>query len=149
MIDFYETAGAEASVDLQFSPGPALWAGVERTLVQQAVGNLISNAIAHTPPGGTVMVALTNVTDTVQITVRDTGSGIAPQHLPHVFDRFYRADRARTGSTHHVGLGLTLVRSIAGLHNGTVGIESKPGEGTCVTLRFPLVRVDQPKIANT
>ena len=148
VIDFYETAGAEASVALQFAPGPALWAGVDRTLVQQAVGNLISNAIAHTPPGGVVTVALTTAADIVQITVSDTGSGIAPQHLPHVFDRFYRADRARTGSTHHVGLGLTLVRSIAGLHNGSVGIESAPGQGTCVTLRFPLVRVDPPKTAN-
>ena len=148
VIDFYETAGAEASVALQFASGPVLWAGVDRTLVQQAVGNLISNAIAHTPPGGVVTVALTNAADIVQITVSDTGSGIAPQHLPHVFDRFYRADRARTGSTHHVGLGLTLVQSIAGLHNGSVGIESAPGQGTCVTLQFPLVRVDPPKIAN-
>ncbi len=147
VIDFYETAGAEASVALQFVPGPMLWAGVDRTLVQQAVGNLISNAIAHTPPGGTVTVALTNAADTVQITVSDTGSGIAPQHLPHVFDRFYRADRARTGSTHHVGLGLTLVQSIAGLHNGSVWIESLPGQGTCVTLRFPLVSADPPKTA--
>jgi two-component system heavy metal sensor histidine kinase CusS len=149
VIDFYETAGAEASVALQFASGPVLWAGVDRTLVQQAVGNLISNAIAHSPPGGVVTVALTNAADSVQITVSDTGSGIAPQHLPHVFDRFYRADRARTGSTYHVGLGLTLVRSIAGLHNGNVGIESAPGQGTCVTLKFPLVRVDPPKTANT
>ncbi len=94
-------------------------------------------------------MALTNAADVVQITVSDTGSGIAPQHLPHVFDRFYRADRARTGSTHHAGLGLTLVQSIAGLHNGTVRIESAPGQGTCVTLKFPLMRVDPPKTAST
>ena len=148
VIDFYETAGAEASVALQFVQGPALWADVDRTLVQQAVGNLISNAIAHTPPGGAVKVALTNAADAVQITISDTGTGIAPQHLPHVFDRFYRADRARSESTHHVGLGLTLVQSIAGLHNGTVTIKSTPGQGTCVTFRFPLVHADPPKDAN-
>ena len=147
VIDFYETAGAEASVALQLVPGPVFWAGVDRTLVQQAVGNLISNAISHTPPGGAVTVALTKAAGEVQITVSDTGSGIAPQHLPHVFDRFYRADRARTGSTNHVGLGLTLVRSIAGLHGGSVGIESAPGQGTCVTLRFPVVSADPPKTA--
>ena len=147
VIDFYETAGAEASVALQFVPGPMLWAGADRTLVQQAVGNLISNAIAHTPPGGTVTVALAKVGHDVEVTVSDTGSGIAAQHLPHVFDRFYRADRARTGSTHHVGLGLTLVQSIAGLHNGSVWIESLPGQSTCVTLRFPLVSADPPKTA--
>ena len=147
VIDFYETAGAEAAVSLQLVPGPVFWAGVDRTLVQQAVGNLISNAISHTPPGGAVTVALTKAAGEVQITVSDTGSGIAPQHLPHVFDRFYRADRARTGSTNHVGLGLTLVRSIAGLHGGSVGIESAPGQGTCVTLRFPVVSADPPKTA--
>lgn len=147
VIDFYETAGAEASVSLQLVPGPVLWAGVDRTLVQQAVGNLISNAISHTPPGGAVTVALTTAGGDVQITLSDTGSGIAPLHLPHVFDRFYRADRARTGSTNHVGLGLTLVRSIAGLHGGTVGIESVQGQGTCVTLRFPVVSADTPKTA--
>ena len=73
MIDFYETAGAEASVALQFAPGPAIWAGVDRTLVQQAVGNLISNAIAYTPSGGIVTVALINAADIVLITVSDTG----------------------------------------------------------------------------
>ena len=83
----------------------------------------------------------------MQITVSDTGSGIAPQHLPQVFDRFYRVDRARTGSTNHVGLGLTLVRSIAGLHGGTVGIESAPGQGTCVTMRYPIMSADPPKTA--
>ncbi len=145
VIEFYETAGAEASVALQFAPGPALWEDVDRTLVQQAVGNLISNAIAHTPPGGAVTVDLRTEADAVQITVSDTGTGIAPQHLPNVFDRFYRADRARSGSTQHVGLGLTLVQSIAGLHGGTVGIDSTPGNGTRVILLLPLVGGGQPK----
>ena len=145
VIDFYETAGAEASVALHFVSGPALWAGVHRTLVQQAVGNLISNAIEYTPPNGAVTVTLIAVSERVLISVTDTGSGIAPQHLPHVFDRFYRADRARTASTQHVGLGLTLVQSIAGLHNGSVKIESVLGQGTRVTLQFPLVRFDVPK----
>ena len=149
VIDFYETTATEASVVLQMEDGPVLWASVDRTLMQQAVGNLISNAITHTPQGGTVTVALTTVAQDVQITVNDTGSGIAPNHLPRVFDRFYRADKARTGSTQHVGLGLTLVQSIARQHGGTAEIKSDLGQGTCVTLRFPLLRADPPKIANT
>ena len=147
VIDFYETTATEASVALHLDPGPVVWAEVDRTLVQQAVGNLISNAIAYSPPGGLVTVALANAGRDVQITVSDTGAGIAPYHLPHVFDRFYRADRARSGSTHHVGLGLTLVQSIARLHGGTVGIKSDLGRGTCVTLQFPLVDKGQREIA--
>ena len=138
VIDFYETTASEASVALQLDGGPSFWADVDRTLVQQALSNLISNAIAHSLPGARVTVHLAGDERNVRITVSDTGSGIAPNDLPHVFDRFYRADRARTGSTHHVGLGLTLVQSIARLHGGTVEISSDLGRGTVVTFQFPL-----------
>ncbi len=149
VIDFYETAATEASITLQLDPGPIVWAVVDRTLIQQAVGNLISNAIAHSPAGSLVTVALAAGAGEVQITVSDTGSGIAANHLPHVFDRFYRVDRARSGSTHHVGLGLTLVKSIARLHRGTVEIMSASGQGTCVTVRFPLVEKEQRQVPQT
>ncbi len=72
----------------------------------------------------------------VCIEVADTGSGIPPEHLPHVFDRFYRADLARSGGGGRVGLGLAIVQSIAALHGGSAGIESRAG-GTRVMLRFP------------
>jgi len=88
-------------------------------------------------PGGQVTMALAIERDGLGIEVRDTGSGIAPEHLPHVFDRFYRADRARGGLAQNVGLGLTLVRGIARLHGGTVSIDTAPRRGTCVTVRLP------------
>ena len=147
VIDFYETTATEASVALQLDHGPVVWAELDRTLIQQAVGNLISNAIAHTPPGGVVTVAVVMAAHDVKITVTDTGRGIAAKHLPHVFDRFYRADRARTGSTQHVGLGLTLVQSIARLHGGSVAIASDLGHGTRVSLQFPHVDTGQREIA--
>lgn len=139
VIDFFETNAAEASVSLQLQAGPPLWAKVDRTLIQQAVGNLISNAIAHTPAGGVIAILLTHRQDRVEIVVVDNGRGIAPEHLAHVFDRFYRANRARSGSAHNVGLGLTLVRSIVRLHGGSVDIDSTVGRGTRVTLRLPSV----------
>jgi two-component system, OmpR family, heavy metal sensor histidine kinase CusS len=73
----------------------------------------------------------------VAVSVRDTGCGIDSEHLPHVFDRFYRADRARSHYSQGAGLGLAIVKSIMNLHHGTVTIQSEPGKGTTVTLRFP------------
>jgi signal transduction histidine kinase len=73
----------------------------------------------------------------VHLAVADTGSGIAPEHLPHVFDRFYRADGARSTGSGRIGLGLAIVKSIATLHRGRVDITSERGKGTCVHLFFP------------
>src|SRR5262249_59508773 len=95
---------------VQASPGVA--AEFDRPLLQRAVGNLVANALAHTPAGGTVTLSAAAEGDAVRIEVRDTGTGIAPEHLPHVFDRFYRADPSRTSTAGNVGLGLALVTSI-------------------------------------
>jgi signal transduction histidine kinase len=75
--------------------------------------------------------------DTFRIGVSDTGAGIPPEHLLHVFDRFYRADEARTGSSDRVGLGLAIVKTIAALHQGRAEIASEVGRDTCVRLIFP------------
>jgi signal transduction histidine kinase len=78
--------------------------------------------------------------DGVAIHVSDNGCGIAHEHLPKVFDRFYRVDQARSADSHSTGLGLAIVRSIMAMHGGTVSIESQPGKGTTVTLHFPLTK---------
>jgi two-component system heavy metal sensor histidine kinase CusS len=117
--------------------GPVV-ANLDRILLQRAVGNLVANALAHTPAGGTVtLAARSQAGGAVVVEVADTGCGIAPEHLPHVFDRFFRADQARTGSDGRVGLGLAIVRGIALLHGGSASIDSTPGRGTRVTLVFP------------
>jgi two-component system, OmpR family, heavy metal sensor histidine kinase CusS len=136
--EFYEAAAAEGGVTLVVRASPRVAAAFDRPLFQRAVGNLVANALAHTPAGGTVTLTAATEDDTARIEVSDTGTGIAPEHLPHVFDRFYRADPSRTSTAGNVGLGLALVKSIAALHGGTVAIHSTPGKGTCVRLVVPV-----------
>ncbi len=134
---FYEAAAAEAGVRLRVSGAAGVRALLDRTLLQQAIGNLVSNAVAHTPAGGSVELAATSVEQEVMIAVSDTGCGIPPEHLPHVFERFYRVDRSRTGSQQNAGLGLAVVKSIVSRHAGRVEIESTVGQGTEVRLILP------------
>jgi two-component system heavy metal sensor histidine kinase CusS len=138
VCNFYDAAANEAGVRLTVAAQGQAVAEVNRLLFQRAVNNLVSNALAHTPPGGSVTLAATGGETVGVVEVIDTGCGIAAAHLPHVFDRFYRADQARrSGEGAHVGLGLSLVKSIVELHGGTVDISSELGRGTKVTLRFP------------
>lgn len=109
----------------------------DEMLFNRAVGNLVENALHHTPAGGTIRISVANRAAHSEIAVRDTGSGIADEHLPKVFDRFYRADSSR--SSDGLGLGLALVKSITDLHGGSATIESRIGAGTTVTLTFPVV----------
>lgn len=135
--EFYEAAAVEAGVDLSVSVTADLWAPLDRTLFQQAVGNLVSNAIAHTQMGGMVQVTACGDESWLQVRVMDTGCGIAREHLPHVLDRFYRVDRARSGSRNSVGLGLAVVKSIVERHSGTIEIDSEIERGTQAKLIFP------------
>lgn len=136
VCDFYEAAAADQGVALRLVVSPDLTADLDRTLFQQAAANLVSNAIAHTPAGGEIRLEATRTMTALRLEVCDTGCGVAPEHLPHVFERFYRADRARSGSE-HVGLGLAVVRSIVERHGGQARMESTPGQGARVELVFP------------
>jgi two-component system heavy metal sensor histidine kinase CusS len=107
----------------------------DEMLFSRAVSNLVENALRHTPAGGSIEVSIGQNDTTSMVLVKDTGAGIAAEHLPRVFDRFYRAESSR--SSEGVGLGLSLVKSIMDLHGGTAQIESEPGRGTTVTLNFP------------
>lgn len=106
--------------------------------LEQALGNLVQNALAHTPPGGGVTVSAIRHKQEIQIRVADTGSGIAPEHLPHLFDRYYRADSARARSTGGFGLGLAIVKSIVQAHGGQIRVESTVGQGTSLTVVLPM-----------
>ncbi|MDH6577471.1 HAMP domain-containing sensor histidine kinase [Kitasatospora sp. MAP5-34] len=105
--------------------------------LRQAVGNLLDNAVRHTPSGGSVTVGARPVGDELVIEVTDTGTGIGPDELPHVFDRFWRAEKSRSRQTGGSGLGLAIVRQLAQAHGGTVTATSRPGEGAVFTLRLP------------
>ncbi len=112
-------------------------------LFRQALGNVLANAVRHAPADSTVSVEIKHIADNgVEVCVSDHGDGIAAQHLPHLFERFYRADSARDRSQGHVegqgtGLGLSIIHSILELHGGNATIDSTVGVGTRVTLRFP------------
>jgi len=104
-------------------------------LFGRAVSNLVENALRHTPAGGTIKISVKAGATDSQISVEDSGCGIAAEHLPRVFDRFYRADSSR--SSQGSGLGLALVKSIMELHGGSAVVESEVGRGTTITLTFP------------
>jgi two-component system heavy metal sensor histidine kinase CusS len=135
--DFFEAAAAGAGVRFVVEAPADLKARLDSALLRQALGNLVTNALAHTPAGGTIRLEACRDKTAIRIQVSDTGSGIPEEHLAHVFDRFYRADRARTAGAGRVGLGLAIVRSIAHLHGGSAAIASTLGRGTRVTLVFP------------
>ncbi len=102
--------------------------------LRQVVGNLVSNALRYTPQGGTVTLDTRREDGRALISVSDTGPGIAPQDLPHVFERFYRADAARSRASGGSGLGLAIVRALVEAHGGSVSVQSTMGEGTTFTV---------------
>jgi two-component system heavy metal sensor histidine kinase CusS len=140
--EFYAPAAEEADIQLAVSAPPRLACRLDRTLFQRALGNLLTNALTHTPEGGRVVVSACSGPEGLVVSVSDTGLGIAPEHLPRLFDRFYRPDPARS-SGQGVGLGLAIVKSIAELHGGRASIASRPGAGCEVTLNFPDVLHDE------
>jgi two-component system heavy metal sensor histidine kinase CusS len=143
--EFYAAAAAEAGVTLNVSASAVGKAELDRTLFQRALSNLVANALAHTPAGGTVTLAAAAEGEITRVEVADTGHGISPEHVPHLFDRFYRVDPSRATSSGGIGLGLAIVRSIVGLHGGTAEIASEPERGTTVRLRFPSAHAARPR----
>ena len=134
----YTPSAQKAGIALFVAPGtavPNVKVDVER--MAQVLANLVTNAIRHTPAGGTVTLGAHREQGGAVITVADTGEGIAPDALPRVFDRFYRADKARSQSSDESGLGLAIVKSIIAGHGGTVDVTSELGKGTTFTVHLP------------
>jgi signal transduction histidine kinase len=105
--------------------------------VQRAIGNLLSNAIRHTPAGGTIAIAIRpESSDKIAVAVSNPGAGIPARDLPRVFDRFYRVDKSREKRSEGAGLGLAIVKSIMHMLGGSVTVQSEPGKETCFTLVF-------------
>ncbi len=113
----------------------------DKDKISQVLLNLLSNALKFTRPGDSVTVTLKQQKTTVEMVVRDTGLGISQEDLPHIFDRFYRADKSRSRKTGGAGIGLTIVKSIVEAHGGTIEVKSAPNEGTEFTIKMP-VRTD-------
>lgn len=116
--------------------------------LRQVLYNLIDNAIKHTPASGVIEVHAELQDGQAALVVRDTGEGIPPEHLPHVFDRFYRVDKARSRDQGGTGLGLSIVRSIVVAHGGDITLDSALGKGTTFTIKLPLDATERTEATN-
>jgi two-component system heavy metal sensor histidine kinase CusS len=134
LVDFFEIAAEEQGVVLSAEGACSLMA--DPLLLRRALSNLLTNALRYTPRGGMIALQALDEGDVVVLSVRDNGAGIGPAHLPFLFDRFYRADAARSAADSS-GLGLAVVRSIAELHGGSVNVSSVEGLGSCFEMRLP------------
>jgi two-component system OmpR family sensor kinase len=148
VADVAETAGIlgeEAGVTAGHTmPETPVRLAVDRHRIREMLLNIVTNAIKYTPRGGSLALALEENVDAVTFTVRDTGIGIAAGDLPHIFERFWRADpaRSRTGDRPGVGLGLAIAKWIAEAHGGSITVQSRPGRGTMFIIRLPKARVN-------
>lgn len=138
IAEAFQPAANAAEVRLQVSVSadlPHVWVDSERMV--QVLGNLVTNALRHTPEDGSVTLTAAPQGDKVALKVTDTGSGIASDDLPKIFDRFYRADPSRTSDGDESGLGLAIARSIVEAHKGTITADSALGHGTTMTILLP------------
>jgi two-component system heavy metal sensor histidine kinase CusS len=131
---FYQTAAEDHHVTVRCSGDGQIYSDPD--LFERALGNLLDNALRFTPENGAIQIVLSERNADFEVAVSDNGCGIAPEHLPRVFDRFYRAESSR--GSDGAGLGLALVKSIVDLHGGSAIIQSNVGRGTTVKLIFPL-----------
>lgn len=135
VIDLFSLSAEEKRVSLNVA-GNGKTIG-DRLMIQRAISNLMSNAIRHCPAGQSISIVIENTAEQVSLLVGNPGAGIEPQHLPHLFDRFYRVDTSRSRAEGGTGLGLAIVRSIMSLHQGTADVHSLPGSMTVFRLSFP------------
>ena len=134
-----EAAGLELALETGEAP-PVIEGDADR--LAQVLRNLLGNALRHTQAGGRVTVRVARSGEQVQVQVADTGSGIAPDDLPHVFDRFYRGEKGRSRRGGGAGLGLAIARQLVVVHGGQITVASQPGQGTTFTLMLPAARQD-------
>ncbi|OGD22181.1 MAG: hypothetical protein A2W03_09835 [Candidatus Aminicenantes bacterium RBG_16_63_16] len=139
LIDFFAPLAKEHDVTLEWDGPPA--AGIaafgDAAALEQAFTNLLHNGIIYNKRGGRVQVRLREDGDDAAVEIRDTGIGIAAEHLPLIFDQFYRVHRSEETKAKGSGLGLAIVKTIVDAHGGRVGVSSEPGLGTVFTVRLP------------
>jgi heavy metal sensor kinase len=138
LVDQHQIPAEAQGIRLEADLPSSCMLSADRIQIERLVSNLLGNAIKYTPAGGQVKVRLLAQMNDVKLIVEDTGVGISPEHLPHIFDRFYRVPSSDPEKG--LGLGLSFVAWIAGAHSGTVTVESKPNEGTRFTVLLPAGR---------
>jgi signal transduction histidine kinase len=120
-------------------PADLPWVDADPERVHQVLFNLVDNAVRFTPDGGRVVVSAVRRDGSIEIRVADTGSGISSEHLPRLFERFYRADTARSREDGGTGIGLAIARSVVEAHGGHISAESRVGKGSVFTFDLPVV----------
>ncbi len=138
-ISRHKVAADTADIEVRTDAPSGLRVWGDETLLVTALANLVSNAIAYSPPGSPVSISRRRRGDNIEIAVTDRGIGIALEDQERVFERFFRGDKARSRSTGGSGLGLAIVKHVAANHNGSIGVWSKPGTGSTFTLSIPAV----------
>lgn len=134
--------GFQREIRSSFPPGPVLTEG-DQDHLERVVSNLIENAVRHTPGDKSISVSLSEAAGQATICVQDEGEGISPEHLPHLFERFYRVDAARARPDGGVGLGLAICKSLVEAHGGEIRVESAVGTGTSVSISLPALNRDR------
>ena len=137
-VDHARATAQTRGIDLRVVPEGSVAVPADEGLLLQLLLNLLDNATKYTPAGGEVTVGWSVAEDSVELWVSDDGVGIPEEHIPFVFDRFYRVDKARSRADGGVGLGLAITRWIAEAHGGSIGVESAPGKGSSFKVRLPL-----------
>lgn len=128
---------AEKRIAVELDCDPGLQARISRTLLEQAAVNLLNNAIQYSNPSGAVRIRVRAEETELAIAFEDEGIGIEPSHLPRLFERFYRADKARSRKQGGAGLGLAIVKHIVAAHNGRIDVESALGKGATFVIYLP------------
>ncbi len=135
---FASLAWRKNKVEVIIEAGSSIpYALTDSSRLEQVLQNLLHNAVRHTPPGGIVIVTIDAPTNMVRLQVKDTGEGIAPDKLPHTWNRFYRGESAGIQGENRTGLGLAIVKELTEAMQGTVSVASIEGQGTCFTLCLP------------
>jgi signal transduction histidine kinase len=140
VVTTLEPLAAERGIALQKQIETNVIVLGDEARLMQVVMNLLDNALTYTDRGGNVMLLLEKTCTHVLLRVRDTRCGIPEEHLPHIFERFYRVDRARSRSAGGAGLGLAITKWIVTMHDGTMTVESYPGKGSQFSVILPLVK---------
>jgi len=133
-----EVLAREKGIEFKIAPLEDLTVEGDKIKLEQLFLNLLENAIRYTPKGGSISASVVREGKTAVIAIRDTGIGIPEEHIPHIFERFYRVDKARSRAEGGAGLGLAICKHIAEVHNGKIEVESQVGKGSTFSISLPL-----------
>jgi len=137
-LESFSRLASQSNINLSGSADPGIDPiSIDVQWMGRALNNLVGNALRHTPPGGSVTLCADLVESGAAVSVSDTGEGILPEDLPHIFERFYRGEKSRNRVSGGAGLGLAIVKGIVEAHSGTIEVESEPGQGSVFTIVLP------------